>query len=53
VQLPQTVPSTASWQYVAPDGGAEHVPTVLPCAMLQTPEQHSLLAEHTSPVWTQ
>jgi hypothetical protein len=52
-QLPHTVPSTASEQYVAPDGGEEHVPTVLPCAMLQTPEQHSVLAEQTSPVWTQ
>lgn len=47
-QLPQTVPSTPAVQNVGPVGGAAHVPIVLPCAMVQVPEQHSEPLEHAS-----
>ncbi len=47
-QLPQTVPSTPAEQNVGPDGGAAHVPTVLPAAMVHVPLQHSEPCEHAS-----
>src|SRR5262249_4701037 len=53
LQPSQTMPSTPSLQYVAPDGGAAHVPNVLPWAMLQMPPQQSPGFEQASPVWTQ
>ena len=48
VQLPQTMPSTPSLQYVGPDGGTPQVPSVFPAAMVHADEQHSLLREQTS-----
>jgi hypothetical protein len=40
-------------QYVAPAGGAPHVPSVLPEAMVQTPPQQSGPWVHVSPFWMQ
>jgi hypothetical protein len=48
-----TVPSTPSLQYVGPDGGGAHFPTVAPAAIVQMPPQQSAAAEQASPVWTQ
>jgi hypothetical protein len=45
------VPSTPSLQYVDPDGGGAHFPSVAPDAMSQMPPQQSMELEHTSPVW--
>ena len=42
-----------SLQYVAPEGGGPHFPTVAPCATEQTPPQQSAGAEQASPTWTQ
>ena len=50
---PQTVPSTPSEQYVAPEGGGAQEPTLLPGAMVHVAEQHSLPFEQMSPVCTQ
>jgi hypothetical protein len=52
LHAPQTVPSTPSEQYVAPEGGGAQVPSV-PVPFWQSPEQHVLLSLHTSPVWMQ
>jgi hypothetical protein len=43
------MPSTPSLQYVAPLGGAPHVPRVAPAAMLQLPLQQSKEFAHASP----
>src|SRR5258708_34746940 len=48
----QSVPSTPPWQNDGPVGGGPHVPTPF-IAMLHVPPQHSALALHVSPVWTQ
>jgi len=46
----QTVPSTPPLQYVAPDGGGEHLPSVEPGATSQMPPQQSTGFEQMSPV---
>jgi hypothetical protein len=51
LQASHSVPSTPPLQYVAPDGGGPHLPTVAPAAMSQMPPQQSIELEHTSPVW--
>lgn len=53
VQEPHRVPSTPSVQNVGAVGGAAQVPSVLPCAIVQVPEQHCDPAVQTSLVWTQ
>jgi hypothetical protein len=40
-----------SLQYVCPLGGAAHVPTVFPAAIVQVAEQQSVDFEQTSPDW--
>jgi hypothetical protein len=52
-QLPQSVPSTPSLQYVAPLGGGAHTPTFLPAGIVQFAEQQSVGLLHRSPLWTQ
>jgi hypothetical protein len=47
------VPSTPSLQYVAPEGGGPHLPSVAPAAIEHTPPQHSAAAEQASPSCTQ
>ena len=42
------MPSTPPLQNVEPEGGAEHVPSVLPVAMVHFEEQHSESREQTS-----
>ena len=51
LQASQAVPSTPSLQYVAPDGGGAHLPTVAPAGTSQIPPQQSTALEQTSPVW--
>jgi hypothetical protein len=53
LQASQSVPSTPSLQFVAPAAGAEQMPSVAPCAMLQMPPQQSNEFAHVSPVWMQ
>jgi len=53
LQLPHTVPSTPSEQYVGADGGAAQVPSVFPVGMVHVEEQQSLSREQTSFVWMQ
>ena len=45
----QTVPSTPPLQNDGPAGGAPHVPTVAPAAILHTPPQQSFAREQMSP----
>jgi hypothetical protein len=52
LQALHTVPSTASEQLVAPEGGGAHTPS-FPALFWQSPEQQVLLSLHTSPVWMQ
>jgi hypothetical protein len=40
-------------QYVGPLGGAAHVPTVLPAAIVQVAEQQGVVVEQRSPDWMQ
>lgn len=53
MQLPHTVPSTPSEQYVGADGGAAQLPSVFPAAIVHVPEQQSPFREQTSFVWMQ
>jgi hypothetical protein len=53
LQASQSVPSTPALQYVAPVGGAPHLPSVAPCAMTQMPLQQEGESAQESPDWTQ
>jgi hypothetical protein len=49
----QTFPSMPPLQKLAPAGGAPHVPSDWPWAMVQTPPQQSGPCVHVSPSWMQ